>query len=195
MTSDIFADICCPEKRKINTDTLDRVLHLAVEIAREGREGRKIGTLFTVGDETNVLVHSRPLVLDPLFGHPEERKSIWLDDVRETIKELAQLDGAFVISNDGIAISAARYIDVVSDGVKIPLGLGSRHMAAASISLKTQAVAVVVSESSMVRVFDDGGIISEILPELYLLRHHGLLGNAPVSERAGDNILVRTKEL
>jgi DNA integrity scanning protein DisA with diadenylate cyclase activity len=192
--SDIFADICCPEKRKINIDTLDKVLHLAVEIAREGREGRKIGTLFTVGDESNVMAHSRPLVLDPLFGHPNEKKVIGLEDVRETIKELAQLDGAFVISNEGIAISAARYIDVVSDGVKIPLGLGSRHMAAASISRRTDAVAIVVSESSMVRVFDDGGIIAEVLPELYLLRHHGLLGNqTPVIERTGDNMLVRTR--
>lgn len=194
MISDIFADICCPEKRKINIETLDKVLHLAVEIAREGREGRKIGTLFTVGDEANVMAHSRPLVLDPLFGHPNEKKIIGLEDVRETIKELAQLDGAFVISNEGIAISAARYIDVVSDGVKIPLGLGSRHMAAASISRRTDAVAIVVSESSMVRVFDDGGIIAEVLPELYLLRHHGLLGNqTPVIERTGDNMLVRTR--
>ena len=32
---------------------------LAIEIAREGREGRKIGTIFTIGAETEVLRRSR----------------------------------------------------------------------------------------------------------------------------------------
>ena len=45
-------------------------------------------------------------------------------------------------------------------------------MAAASITLHTNAIAVVVSESSMVRIFDDGEIIGEIIPELWMLRHY-----------------------
>jgi len=193
LPKDIFSDICCADKRGINTDVLEKVLYLAVEIAREGREGRKIGTLFTIGDEDAVMSHSRPLVLDPLFGHPAENKLITLHDVRETIKELAQLDGAFVISNSGVAVSAGRYIDVLTDGVSIPLGLGSRHMAAASITRETKAVAIVVSESSMVRVFDDGKFISEVLPELYLLRQYGIFADPTnVSERSGNNIVVRT---
>ena len=193
--NDIFKDICCPKKRGIDTAVLESILYLAVEIAREGREGRKIGTLFTVGDEETVLNHSRPLVLDPLFGHPREKKLITLHDVRETIKELAQLDGAFIISRDGIAISAARYIDVLSDGVEVPLGFGSRHMAAASITQKTDAVAIVVSESSTVRVFDDGKLISEILPELWMLRKHGFFANlSSIHERTSDSIVVRTIE-
>jgi diadenylate cyclase len=50
----------------------------------------------------------------------------------------------------------------------VPLGLGSRHMAAASVSKQTGAVAVAVSESSMVRMFDDGELVSEIIPELWM---------------------------
>ena len=68
MISEIFSDICCPERRGINVEILESVLYLAVEIAREGREGRKIGTLLTVGDADSVLAHSRPLILDPLFA-------------------------------------------------------------------------------------------------------------------------------
>jgi diadenylate cyclase len=41
-------------------------------------------------------------------------------------------------------------------------------MAAASVSKQTSAVAVVVSESSMVRMFDDGELVSEIIPELWM---------------------------
>ena len=47
---------------------LESVLELALEIAREGREGRRIGTLFTVGKADEVLSASRALILDPLAG-------------------------------------------------------------------------------------------------------------------------------
>src|SRR2546429_332621 len=55
---------------------LAAVTDLAIEIAREGREGRKIGTIFTVGAEAEVLQRSRCLILDPLAGHPPERRQI-----------------------------------------------------------------------------------------------------------------------
>ena len=97
---EIFCKVCS-EKRGVNPETLKHTVILAVEIAREGREGRKIGTLFVVGDSDEVLKHSRSLILDPLFGHPDELKLIHLPDMRETVKELAQLDGAFVVSDAG----------------------------------------------------------------------------------------------
>ena len=111
---------------------------------------------------------SRPLILDPLYGHPEEKKKVSDPDMRETVKELAQLDGAFVVSGDGVVLSAARYINASSRRIELPLGLGSRHVAAASISRDTQAVAVVVSESSVVRIFDKGKLVTEIIPEIWL---------------------------
>jgi DNA integrity scanning protein DisA with diadenylate cyclase activity len=159
----------CSRQREVNTRVLEETVSLAVEIAREGREGRKIGTLFVVGDSGEVIKRSKPLILDPLHGHPDESKQIENPDMRETIKELAQLDGAFLVSNAGVVLSAARYIDAASDNLDLPLGLGSRHMAGASISLHTNAVAVVVSESSMVRMFDDGELVSEIVPELWMI--------------------------
>lgn len=163
--SDAFlGDRSCPP------DTLVAIIHLALEIAREGREGRKIGALFTVGDHQAVLARSRPLILDPLHGHPAERTRIEDASVRETLKELAQLDGAFVVSDDGVAVAACRYLSASAEGIELPLGLGTRHMAAASITRSTDAVAVVVSESSMVRVFDDGELVAEIVPEVWILR-------------------------
>jgi diadenylate cyclase len=164
---EVFEQICT-ERRQVDTGVLEQTVALAVEIAREGREGRKIGTLFVVGDSEEVLRRSRPMILDPLHGHPDESKHIADPDVRETLKELAQLDGAFVVSDEGVVVSAARYIDAVSESLSVPLGLGSRHMAAASVSKQTGAVAVAVSESSMVRMFDDGELVSEIIPELWM---------------------------
>ena len=189
----LFDQICTP-KRGINRDTLEHVIALAVEIAREGREGRRVGTLFTVGDADGVLSRSRNLILDPLFGHPRERKLVADPETRETIKELAQLDGAFVISDDGVAVSSCRYIHVSAEEIRLPLGLGSRHMAAASISYQTRAVAVVVSESSVVRVFDNGELISEIIPELWMLRHSSLHLSGRYREKTVNHVTVVTKE-
>jgi DNA integrity scanning protein DisA with diadenylate cyclase activity len=145
---------------------------LAIEIAREGREGRKIGTIFTVGAEAEVMQRSRCLILDPLAGHPTERRRIQDPDMRETVKELAQLDGGFVIDGDGTVLSACRYFESTLSRTQQPLGLGTRHLAAASISAATGAIAIVVSESSIVRIYADGALSNEILPELWLMHRY-----------------------
>jgi diadenylate cyclase len=104
----MFETICkmSPECR---ASVLEQTIQLAVEIAREGREGRKIGTMFIIGDEEAVMKHSSPLVLDPLQGHPAEVKKIADFNMRETAKELAQLDGAFIISADGTFLQGSIY--------------------------------------------------------------------------------------
>jgi diadenylate cyclase len=189
---EIFCGICS-EKRGVNNETLQHTVILAVEIAREGREGRKIGTMFVVSDENEVLKHSRSLILDPLQGHPDDLKRINHPDMRETVKELAQLDGAFVVSDGGVVLSGCRYIDAFSEGIQLPLGLGSRHMAAACITKMTRAVAVVVSESSIVRVFDDGEIISEILPELWMFARYSSHLQGQVAELQDRELTIVSK--
>ena len=175
--------LICAGRTNCRPDVLQSIIQLAVEIAREGREGRKIGTLFVLADEKEVLKRSRPLILDPLFGHPAGKKRICDPNMRETIKELAQLDGAFIVSGSGVAISAARYINASSRRIDLPLGLGSRHMAAASITSDTDAVAIVVSESSVVRIFSEGQLISEIIPEIWLLGDESIKISGPQKEQ------------
>jgi len=162
---------------------LEPLIELAVDIAREGREGRRVGTVFTFGDTEAVLAHSRPLILDPLAGHSAEARNIRDSNLRGTVKELAQLDGAFVVSNNGFVVSACRYLDAAASNVTLPFGLGSRHLAGGSISSVTEAVAIVVSESSVVRVFDDGRLIAEIIPELWLSPSRTSWSNASSVQR------------
>jgi DNA integrity scanning protein DisA with diadenylate cyclase activity len=172
----VFGDVCrstrCTERRRRSVEEL---LQLAVEIAREGREGRKIGTLFVVGDVEATLTRSRPLLLDPLYGHPPELLHVERPEFRETVKELAQLDGAYIVDDDGTFAAACRYIDVdlAAPDAFLP-GLGTRHAAAASITTATEAIAIVVSQSSVVRVFWRGRVRAEIIPELFLLSREQL---------------------
>lgn len=161
---------CTPARRRV----LEEVIQLAVEIAREGREGRKIGTLFVFGDVDQVMARSRPLLLDPLKGHEPELLHVDEPGLRETVKELAQLDGAFLVAEDGTFVSAGRYVDVDLDPELFLPGLGARHAAGASITKATRALAVVVSQSSIVRVFVDGEVVAEIVPELFLISRQQL---------------------
>jgi hypothetical protein len=190
-SSGMFKSIC-QRVRRCNKKNLEPTIELAVEIAREGREGRRIGTLFTFGDADKVLARSRPLILDPLAGHTEQARQIRDPNLRGTIKELAQLDGAFVVSDQGIVVSACRYLDAAASDVALPYGMASRHLAGASISQVTDAVAIVVSESSMVRVFDDGNLVAEIIPELWLMDHYNVQLAAPYQEEVVGDLAVLT---
>ena len=139
-------------------------IDLALEIARDVREGRRVGTIFTVGRADAVLAHSRLLILDPLATHPPAARNIDQPDLRGTVKELAQLDGAFVVTEDGRVESACRYLDLPTHDVMLPFGLGTRHLAAAAASRQLGTVAIVVSESAVVRIFVGGELVAELNP-------------------------------
>lgn len=183
----------CHLNDKCNRDVMQSMVALAVELAREGREGHRVGTVFMVGDEERVLAHSRPMILDPLYGHDPSKRSVHDVNLRETLKELSLLDGAFIISGDGLAVAACRYLDADAQGLELPLGLGSRHVAAAAMTRTTEATAVVVSESSVVRIFFGGELVAEIVPELWLLSREMIHLQGPVEEReyAGVRIFSR----
>lgn len=181
----MFESILC-QVTEYDADVLESLIELAVEIAREGREGRRVGTLFTLGDEDAVLARSRPLILDPLLGHPESARHVTNPNLRGTIKELAQLDGGFVVSQGGTVLSGCRYLDAVAGHVDVPLGLGSRHLAAATMSAVTKAVCVVVSESSVVRIFCHGELVGEIIPELWMVEHAPRLRGKVQREQVGE---------
>ncbi len=150
----------CSER--VSQDVLRAVIALSLSIAYKGREGRRIGTVFVIGDVEEVLKRSRQIVLNPFEGHPEEMRDIKNPENWETIREFAQLDGAFIVDSNGIIISAGRYLDVEGD-IKIKSGLGGRHLASASITKNTKAIAVVISESGGdITIFKDGKVILEI---------------------------------
>lgn len=150
----------------VEPDVIDAVIRVAVEIAREGREGQAVGTSFVVGDTDLVLNNSRQFVLNPFQGHKEEDRQITDIGIRGNIKEFAQLDGAFIITGSGLVESAGRYITADMSQVKLPEGLGSRHSSIAGITLVTKSIGIVVSQSGgLISIFRDGKIIYPISPE------------------------------
>ncbi len=150
---------------RVPLDTLKTTVDLAVDIGREGREGKPVGTLFVVGDHRKVLKHCHPLGFDPVRGYSVEERRLEDSKVRESVKEIAQLDGAFVVSSDGTIVSACQYISAPAAEITLSKGLGARHWAAAAISRATGAVAITVSESNgTVRLFQNGEVMLRIEP-------------------------------
>jgi diadenylate cyclase len=150
---------------KVPLETLRIVVDLAIDIGNEGREGSPVGALFVVGDHRKVIRQSHEQVHDPFRGYGKKECLIRSPRVRESIKELAQLDGAFVISSDGVVQAAGRILDAPAEGLTLSSGLGARHWAAAAISKATNAIAIAVSHSTgTVRIFQDGFVVLRIEP-------------------------------
>ncbi len=144
-------------------EVVESVIRVAMEIGREGREGQAVGTSFVVGDTDAVMNNSRQFVLNPFHGHGEAERQITETGIRGNIKEFAQLDGAFIVSGDGVVESAGRYITVDMSQVKIPDGLGARHSSIAGITMVTSSIGIVVSQSGgLITVFKDGKIVQTI---------------------------------
>jgi DNA integrity scanning protein DisA with diadenylate cyclase activity len=147
----------------VKPEVFERVLDLATELAKEGREGKPVGTIFVVGDHEAVSRNISQLVINPFKGYDEAERNILNPAIDETVKEFALLDGAFIIREDGVLLSAGTYLYPAAVSEDLVSGLGTRHQVAASMSAATKAIVVTVSESTgTVRVFKGGRIITEI---------------------------------
>jgi hypothetical protein len=148
---------------EFSSQVVESLIHVAMEIGAQGYEGHPIGTILVIGDSTAVMEKSRQLTLNPFTGMSEADRNCMDPQIRDAIKTFAVLDGAFVIREDGVVLSASRYLQVTSKDVKVPMGLGARHTAAAAVTVDTKAVAVTVSQTSgTVRFFKGGEIALEL---------------------------------
>jgi len=148
----------------VRPEVFETLLSLALGISIEGKEGRKpLGTIFVLGRHEDVLKYSHPMVINPFQGYPEEERNILDPRLKETVKEFSSIDGAFIFREDGVILAAGRHLDASGENIEIPLGLGSRHRAAAGITSLTDALAIVISEETGgVRIFHHGKIFMEI---------------------------------
>lgn len=156
---DLFAD------SRADPGVIRDVFDVVIGLGRKGQKGEPVGALFVVGDAGKVMNKSRPLSYNPF-----EKSHVHVGDpiVNVMLKEFSRLDGAFVISDEGKIVSAYRYLEPSAEGVDIPKGLGTRHLAAGAITRDTNAVAIVLSESDgLVRAFKGGDLILELDPEAY----------------------------
>ncbi len=160
----------------VEPEVLERVIGLAGEIAVEGREGKPRGTIFVLGDTNSVNAHVRQLIINPFRGYSEAERNILDPGLGETIKEFSSIDGAFIITGDGIVLSAGSYLKPpsVDETPALPGGYGARHLAAAGITACTNALAITISESTgTITIFRNGVIMMSIARPVF--REKGML--------------------
>ena len=148
---------------RIKPAVFQKVLTLALELAQEGREGKPVGALFVVGDYREVQKYCVEGRINPFKGYTEKDRNILDDSMRETVKEMAKLDGAFVIKGNGVIVSGGTTLRPALAGEELSQGLGARHSAAAAITASTKSISISLSESTgTVRVWRLGAMITEI---------------------------------
>ncbi len=145
---------------KVSHGVLERVVILTSELGVEGREGKPIGTIFVIGDPDELAPYCQQLIINPFRGYPEEERNILDPTLRETVKEFASIDGAFIVKGDGVIHSAGTYLRPGNVEVDLPGGFGTRHRAACAITAIADCIAVTLSESTNhLTLFKKGAVV------------------------------------
>lgn len=136
-------------KKMKREDVYDEVLDIAKDIAN-----KKQGSLFIIGPKENFKGK-----YELLFPQIVSEHSIAERGMHEILVRLAELDGAFFISDEGelFAIGAR-----IKKSVSMP-GFGTRHAAASGITTEVQeSTAILISDKiGWIRVFQKGKIVLE----------------------------------
>lgn len=109
------------------------------------------GALFVVGDNSDYDLHF------PNFFE-NNNISIFDEGIDKVLVQLAAIDGAVIIDNNGfIRAYGARILNTAT--LK---GFGTRHAAARGASLREDFVMLVSEEDSVLRLFKDGLVALEV---------------------------------
>jgi len=151
----------------IQPKVLEAAVTVACKISRAARRGNRVGAIFMLGDSLNVLEGSKQLVPNPFQGHDKANRMLTNPDIHDALVELSKLDGAFVLRGDGFIQAAGVFLTSPPTETELVSGLGTRHAAAAAVTMRTVATAVVVSATDgQVRAFSGGRLVLQIDPEI-----------------------------
>ena len=141
----------------IQPKVLAAAVTVACKISRAARRGNRVGAIFMLGDSLNVLEGSKQLVPNPFQGHDKANRMLTNPAIHDALVELSKLDGAFVVRGDGFIQAAGVFLTSPPAETELVSGLGTRHAAAAAVTMHTTATAIVVSATDgQVRVFSGG---------------------------------------
>ena len=120
-----------------------------------------------LGDSINVLNGSKQLVPNPFQGHDKTNRMLTNPEIHDALVELSKLDGAFVLCGDGFVQAAEVFLTSPPAETELVAGLGTRHAAAAAVTMRTAATAIIVSATDgLVRAFSGGKLVLQIDPEI-----------------------------
>ena len=153
------------EGTDVAEEVFDILFHTAIQLGRGGRESRKIGTSFVIGDAEKVMAHSRQCSINSFEGKDPDQRTVRDRGTIENIKNLSLLDGAFVIDGSGFIHASSRHLLADVTDNRIPQGFGTRHASVAAMTKITGSIGIVVSESGgTITLFKNGKMVKQIEP-------------------------------
>ena len=151
----------------IRPSVLEIAINVACKIGQIARSGKNIGAIIMLGDSVEVLKGSKQLIPNPFEGHGDADRRLTNSDTQNALVELSKLDGAFVLRGDGFIQTAGTFLATFDVEVEIPPGFGARHLAAAAVTKRTAATAIVVSATDgNVRAFSGGTMVLQLDPNV-----------------------------
>ena len=151
----------------IQPKALEAAVMVACKIGRAARRGKRIGAIFMLGDSIKVQEGSKQLVPNPFQGHRKANRMLTNPDIHDALVELSKLDGAFVLRGDGFIQAAGVFLTSPPTEIELVAGLGARHAAAAAVTMRSKATAIVVSATDgNVRAFSGGRMVLQIDPDV-----------------------------
>ncbi|NNL75129.1 MAG: hypothetical protein HKO68_02195 [Desulfobacterales bacterium] len=151
----------------IRPSVLEIAITVACKIGQIARSGKNIGAIIMLGDSVEVLKGAKQLIPNPFQGHGDADRRLTNSDTQNALVELSKLDGAFVLRGDGFIQTAGTFLATFDVDVEIPPGFGARHLAAAAVTKRTAATAIVVSATDgNVRAFSGGTMVLQLDPNV-----------------------------
>jgi diadenylate cyclase len=151
----------------IRPEVLEAAFAVAHKIGRAARRGNRVGAIFMLGDSVNVLKGGKQLVPNPFKGHDKADRMMTDPDIHDALVELSKLDGAFVLQGDGFIRAAGVFLSSPPAETELVSGLGTRHAAAAAVTMRTTATAIVVSATDgQIRAFSGGKMVLQLDPDI-----------------------------
>ena len=127
------------------------------------------GILVVLGNfdlkKDNVVYGMRQIGVNPIQKYLNISISSFDKDTNKLLSE--GYDGAIIVNRNGQIIGAKIYLAVESPALDVPEGCGTRHISAASFSLREDVLAVFTlsEETHVVRIWKKGSFVEQYSPE------------------------------
>jgi len=149
-----------------------KIFSILCEISKENKERqKKLGILVVLGvfdtAKDYIISGLRQIGINPI------QKYIDISSISASSKKdistlfRDEADGAIIINRNGQIIGGRVYLIVDNPGLEVPDGCGTRHISAASFSIRDDVIAVFTlsEETSVVRSWKNGAFVEQYNPE------------------------------
>ena len=147
-----------------------KIFNILCEISKENKDRqKKLGILVVFGIFDVAKDYSvsgmRQIGINPIQKYIDISSTSFKKDIQALFREEA--DGAIVINRNGQIIGSKVYLIVDNPALEVPDGCGTRHISAASFSIRDDVIAVFTlsEETSVVRTWKDGAFVDQYNPE------------------------------